>query len=376
MPWWRASVVVLAACSSHYGTYLIVDGSSSKLAFDRVELYFGAPVEVQGFATPAHPGFNPGPVFSRAFVATDIVQQPTGASATYYVPPGGDNDALGAYVLAIAYQGQTPVGIGERFGFEIAAGKQVYEYPIALEPYVAAAVERWGPTPDCIAWQHHRAADPANATSLVAVVRADDRDCDGFETAVDCDDLAFCAADDPACNVRSVCGTSTTCAIGCVATTGTCKSQLCVTPGLCAPMCALKGSDIKARYDCGIVQSLDHTEIKLATHSGVPCETQFAVVPFGNPCKDARLEYADSRITDGYTFQVGDDGLQCLVTLIAPSTNAPFVGDDHIVISFDAPTGGGLRWSFVLGLTGGSVTSCPPPPTYSVTPAGTVDDCL
>jgi hypothetical protein len=378
---WRWIVLwVVAGCAKQYGSFVEIDGA---IDFDRVELHFGIFDGPAMLATPGHPQGLAGTLYARDAAPTD--EPPAGMSTrshTVYLAGAAANAGL-SYVVAVAFAHDVPVGIGELFDLEVPDDRTLI-YHLTLEPYDATAVERWGrDRADCVAWTRARDGDPAPST--IAVVRADDRDCDGFTRADDCDDAAFCA--DEGCGALGVCGDGDTCAIGRCTNhlTGpaTCEPVTCVIPGLCAPDCiAYTGpEDLPGRDFCGIGLSLQHGELLIPTEGGKVCNQAGSVdyfatfaLPNGLPCNAPLVDYVDPR-TPGFTYDIQPAlaGTDCRLYVFPNAAGAVFAGDHHIMISFQPADPTLPRWSLVIGVAALAMGSCTTPAQF--TPSGEVSDC-
>lgn len=361
-----ALILCVAACESRYGTYLEIDGEAGGMTFDRVELYFGLP---HGDTVPSTPSFGsqvPGRLYKRLFTASDLVDaEAAGSTVRFYVPPSEENQGLGAYVLAVAYAGDVPVGIGELADFIIETGSVVRTYDLALEPYDAALVEQWGAGdgPGCVRWTRVDAATGEKTT--VAVVRRGDNDCDGLEAEVaDCDDLSFCGADGEGCT-GTRCVDRETCGLGvCVSGDAgvTCQVDTCLVSSVCGACADVPDAEL---LTCALERAPDHTQITIPTSlgpddpqaltrlCGTSVEYQFAL-PGGFPCKEPQILAPKDGITpDGFKYTFIDGGAVCFLKIAALSSNTGYLYDDaahHVVLSVlrgDLPE---LRSTLLLGI--------------------------
>lgn len=367
--------LLLAACESRYGAYLVVKGD---VHFDQVELYFGKPIDSSGtgsggsFATPSF-GPQSGLVFKRTFDASDIVLVAPTTQTTYYVP-AGDNQYLGAYVVAVALKDGTPVGIAEYFDFAVPADS-VHEYVLEVEPWNPQVMERWGDEPGCIAWKKPR----DSGSAIVAVVHDDDRDCDALAAAMDCDDL--CSAQSALCMPeRMFCGDAATvgyCALGC-ARQGTCAPSLCLPPTTCIALCQ-SAATFEEKLECGaLMDPTPHFEIYVDREQALqPCSTQYVLDP-GEPCTMPKLEAVDPKAAPDFTYMVKTDPgdpMKCkLEVAVTPTAVLGDFDNHHMLISI-APDASGPRHTFIVGVQPSGELTCTNEPYKVVAPATPTFDC-
>ena len=340
-------LVGLAACEpSRYGAYLTLQGD---IEFDRVELYFGHALEsagtAQNFATPRL-GPSRGLGFGRKFSSFDQYAVDPTKDTTLYVPPDGQNEVLGAYVVAVVSRGDQPVGIGEYFDFKVPS-REVHEYLIDLVPYEGAKVERWGADPGCIAWARERGSlDKA----VVGVVRADDRDCDDDDINTDCNDL--CTSGSVLCDTQqTLCFTP--CAIGC-ATSGVCAPRTCLPANACSTLC--NNATLDGRFKCAIDNSPVHVEIFVDTDpaSQRMCGRTwlFPLPPSQNgpppQCLDPKIEFVDVAET-AFLYTIAAEPQTPLCRLSAEQF-ALFTETHHLIISFAQADPTKPRQSVVVGV--------------------------
>lgn len=352
--------LIASACSSRYGTYLVVKGSPS-LTYDRVEFYFGAPLDADGGpTTPGHPVkatvTTNAVVAKRLFAETDVEALPRPTDHfNYYLPDTEANRGLGDLVVAIAYRGQTPVGIGELRDFKIV-GDEVWLYDIPLAPYDATATELWGrPTGDCLRW-----ADPGTGET-VFVVRHDDIDCDDFaDGGVDCDPRRYCDGGgglECAGTVGCLQG-GTTCSVGgCVnsdAGTRSCTASLCLPDVLCDH--CIDGDPIVDELRCAIIDPQHGNDYPLTVKTNLlPCSDPFEfqlVLPGGVTCDDPRVVAAfplPAGTPDRFTFTAEAGNGPCNITVksdgVLPAAKFPLY---HLMISL--PSMNALRSTLIIGL--------------------------
>jgi hypothetical protein len=347
--WGLLALVVIAGCETRYGAYLVVKGD---VEFDHVELYFGAPVESSGttsqFATPKL-GPQTGLVFGRSFDASDVASTAHERETTQYLPPTDANQELGAYVVAVALEGTTPVAIGEYFDFKVPRDA-VHEYHLELEPWGQQQVERWGTAPGCIVWKRVRDGhDP-----VVAVVDADNRDCDDLDKTVDCNDL--CSTGSSLCDVSlSLCLAQ--CALGCNVD-GSCTAKLCLPTSVCDSNC-LELTDPAARFRCAIERASGRLRIVVDTISGQMCSHmyQFALSLDTNvPCIDPKLVFPDGAAYLGFTYTIAADPTTqggCVISS-TQSNGVAFTTAHTFVASFADPDPAKPRHSVIIGIEPGS----------------------
>lgn len=367
-------LLLVAACESRYGAYLVIKGD---VHFDQVELYFGKPIDSSGpgsgtaFATPSF-GPQSGLVFERLFDASDVVTVPASTQTTYYLRADASTH-LGAYVVAVALKDGKPVGIAEYFDFAVPTDT-VHEYILDVAPWNPQLMERWGEAPGCVAWKKPRGSRGA----VVAVVHDDDRDCDAQVAAADCDDL--CNAQSSLCTPEKMfCSNNIGyCALGC-ARNGTCAPSLCLPPMTCSPLCQ-NAATFEARIECGAVMDpTPHFEIFVDRDQDQQlCAEAFSFAP-GEPCTMPKIEATDPKIPDDFTYMVktdSDDPNKCTLEVVV---NAGAVLGDfenhHILISI-APEGAGPRHTLIVGVQVDPTTAFCASDSYKVVaPLQPVFDC-
>jgi hypothetical protein len=340
--------LALAACADHSGAYLEVHGGS--IAFDHVEFYFGTQIGT-AFGTPTQAHVT-GKVYARQLADSDLSVAAKGGSSnelTYYVPSA--NTGLGQYVMVIASLGGTPVGIGEAADFVVPSGSYSI-VDIALASY--DNVETWHGEPDaaspaCLAWDRPHGEQP------IAFVPADDRDCDGELSSRDCDDAAFCAPGDMACQPpRELC-TGTTCAYGCKVN-GNCLPRVCVPGFTCTNSACLTATTLFDKFTClATASGADHPQYYAGGAAGNPCEGNTVAVklPNNRECTNPYLEFAE--MGGGWTFAVADKGTgtsTCVITIHTAQTGMPFGPDRHVLVSLDPMNSQDPRPTIFIGITG------------------------
>lgn len=377
-------LALLAACSDRYGAYFTIQGHDA-IQFDRVELYFGEEAGMKVPVAPGHLALEPeaGLLMRRLVSDSDVVRlDAKSGSMTYYVPPGDDNDKLGDYVLAIAYAGDNPVGIGELFDFAIPTDEAVYKYELALVPYANEMVEMWGrPTQDCIRWKRSRGPDhPA----LVAVTRDNDVDCDAFvdrdDPAVDCEPLRYCdGSGNAGCIGAAACVTLDD---GC--RIGACQNKdgqrASCSPVSCAVDAACANCDLDAPpgelLQCVLFADGTHIDYPITVMpSQALCSEPYKVnlvLPTGVLCENPKIEAVVNWMPGAlFNYTIAASGSTCLLTLAPPMPGLEFVGVPHIMISIDSPGGPTPRQTFVIGLST-TVDACTTQQTLVIDPP-TVD---
>lgn len=337
----RLTVIAALLCGcgpDHFGTYFIADGRPAAIDFDRAEFFFGSKIDGD-FASLT--GARSGDVYRRMFVDNDEAVPATDRRSSYYLPTDGATN-VGSYVLVLARNSSDAVvGVAEASGFSLATSNEVIEVHLPLEP--PDNVETWGASPSCVAWAQR------GGQATTAVVRDDDRDCDGALATNDCNDLAYCAAGDPSCSTApTLC--LATCSLGCRANNA-CEASVCLPAAAC-PTNGTCGaaSSVAERLACIADQS---AHIKVAVmDTGRPCVDSFVVpLPSGSRCGNPIIEYAEP-LPDGYTFEVTDGATSCGISIKKPSSAASFSGIHHLLISIDAPSGVGPRPTLFLGIDG------------------------
>jgi hypothetical protein len=355
MRWAVVAIGLASACGSdHYGTYFLADGRGAKISFDHAELYFGDHVGT-AFASPAGP--QTGDVYQRLFNPADVAVPADHSTelATYYLAPDGDTN-VGSYVLAVARDAQNAiVGVGEATQFPLAADHEVLEVSIPLEA-PNQNVHEWGAAPTCLSWTRPK-------DQPVAFVRDDDRDCDGATADADCNDLLYCGAGDPTCSTTPLL-CDVPCAIGCL-DNGICAPSACVFAEACngAQPCAARPTlaDVLTCFSNSATPT--HLDIRLPTgpqngHQNQPCVRSFSLpLTTGMRCTNPTIVYAEP-FSDGYVFDVQDGGSACKFTMNTPPNSPAFVGDHHLLVAIDPPTGIGPRSTFFMGVNPLSGAMC------------------
>jgi hypothetical protein len=260
--------LLAAACGDGWpeGRYLFVDGDAANIEFDRVELYFGKTV---GAALPhGVPGYvraqdGEEELLERVEVGSEGGEV-IGRTTTHVdlFLPAGPADRVGEYVLAIAFLGDQPRGIGEvrQFAKDWA---DITRYQIVLEPFPTdtQVFDRWGPSDEdekkCVRWTRDQLT--------TAIVPDEDRDCDGYKDAdVDCDPMTYCSGAAAGCVSAIPCVSDDNgCTLGtCVNTQGAsrvCTPQVCLPAAACRAGCPDKGNATEA-LDCVLEDPSTHGE--------------------------------------------------------------------------------------------------------------------
>jgi hypothetical protein len=365
----------LVGCEDRFGAYITVRAPNKELAFDRLEIYYGVAI---GDTVPTNPKFSmPEPidtrqlVVARAFAPDDV--QTFGSRRTEYtvwIPDGGQNDALGAYALAIAYSGQDRVAVGELFSFEVPTDNIVYKYEIRLAPLAPDAIYEWGRgEARCLRFDRDRGADQP---SVVAVVDHDDSDCDLFPDRsntgdTDCEPLLYCdGSGDRDCVGRTPCiKSNAACNIGSCANkdgaSQSCADDICVSDTLCAT-CDLTRSPAEI-LDCALTENATHpmSDVRVITRGNfemcndptfIDIELPF---PCTNPQIDAVAYYQQRGARFDFEIESGQTPNVCRLTISSITTDV-FDGSPHLLVTVEiaAPR----RTGFVLGLLGEG-GSCP-----------------
>lgn len=308
---------------------------------------------------------------ARAFAPDDV--QMFGAKRedyTVWIPDGGQNNKLGAYVLAVAYAGNERVGIGELFGFRVSDERIVIEYTLTVDAVDNSAIEEWGRgQTKCLRVAPERAA---GQPVVVAIVDPEDSDCDLFldrtdTGTTDCEPLLYC---DGSGNGDCVGSTpcvhgADACSIGsCSNKDGasvTCGDDTCVSDTLCRN-CDLTKSPAEI-LECALLRNETHPSPDMAVPTegsedlcNDPTIIDVALpFPCRNPSVDAVSYYAQSAPFD-FAIEPGPMPNTCRLTIVS-TTDTRFSGVPHLLVTVElmAPR----RTGFVLGLiaTGGA---CPP----------------
>lgn len=363
---WLA-LLVLGACTSQYGAIFVIDGDQS---FDQLELYFAKASGVDQFATPVF-GTQTGTVFHRQFDASDIVLL-DGAQKhyRYFVPANEKNAELGDYVAVVARQqisdGKVlPVAIGERFAFAIPSDA-IHEYDVPLVGF-PQLVDLWA-DPGCLAWKHSRTS---TADETVAVVHADDHDCDNLEVANDCNDLCT-QGGTAACDLNEGCSDAATCATGCFRN-NVCEPTMCLPTLACEPLCS-GALTVAEKITCAITMEAQHIDIAIDYVQGRLCAPQVRF-ELGVPCTMPVIEAvmpADAFDQFSITAEVSTG--ECVLSILAPiGAVAP---EYHLLISVASPVLG-PRNTVIVGVhpkPNGTATVCPMP-GYNLSMNGQVYDC-
>ncbi len=355
-------LLCLAACESKYGAYLTVEAQAGT-SFDRVQFYFG---KYAGDSVPWIPRTQDvergRQMLMKRLPADneDAVAVPAGsARATYYVPSGPVSEHVGQYVLAIAYQGDTPVGAAELFDVAVP-DTQVFEYTMTLEPF--GAVERWGsPDLDCVMWTRSR----DGTLSTVAVVRGGDHDCDASASEADCDDMTYCPPDELAtCGAAVNQCVTETCELGvCMPIAGTggnapttaCVATTCLDKRWCES-CSVDGftPDLENFFECASGLAIDHHEIAIPVkEDGNLCANPYVIYAhFGFGCRDPKVVYPPPAEPDQVQVHVeaATDVSKCVITLRAGTTGVVDWQDLHLQISVASTNASLPRTIVTLGV--------------------------
>jgi hypothetical protein len=375
-------LLIAAACARDTwsdGRYLLVEGEAAGITFDHVELFFGRHV------TDRLPAGLPG--YTSATAVTEelerrIAPAVSGVQAIADAPiahvdlalPAQVADRLGEYVLVIAYRGATPVGIGARADFT-AQPSSITRYEIELEAYPTdpATFARWGVGgggQDCVRWRR--------GDEVIAVVRDEDLDCDGFLDAdVDCDPMTYCAGECTYADLAPCASDATGCVYGrCAnsAASGTptraCAAEACLATTACEADCA--GDTAVERLTCALGQAHDSSpDVPLPVKpEGALCTTPAPYVlyldlPDGVSCVSApgrRAYGVDSQTAVAFTFDIapmampvpiGSATADCEVKIVetAQPVDTPPILDEIVHFLVPLTTDAGLETSAIVGLT-------------------------
>ncbi len=369
MSWALAIVVVAAACSDPNGTVLVIEGDKE---FDQIEVYFGTPV---GDRTPTteHRLTNPAgelQLLEKRHKAEDDVP-PARATAEkswgYLIPTTEKNLELGNYVLVIALKGGVPIGVAERFDFMLPVEDAVYRYPMKLVDIANQDVERWGsPIADCARWTYPRGD---GKPTTVAVVRANDSDCDTFPDPGDADmagadsaPLAYCDPRSPnGCPGVTSCLTTAMgrCASGtCMnreGATSACEPTTCLDPRLCE-WCEADEGNPEQLVACSLRDTTTtHDDVYVPVGAGmVLCSNPYVFhLALPIPCAAPLIEFGTNWLMGAtFGFAIAGDGNTCKITITQPPSGpAPFTPVPHLLISVANGAGAMLaRTQFVVGL--------------------------
>ena len=380
------------ACSDRYGTYITVTTSDPTLAFDHIELYFGLAIGDRVPTSPQHLEPDPGEpqlLLTRVMAPTDIAtfaQRET--EYTLWIPDGGENDDLGAYVLAIGSANGQRVAIGELFDFEVTTERVVQKYSLALSAYDASQIEEWGRAGDPVACLRY-SKPREKPLSTIAIVPHEDVDCDGFldadpNGASDCEPLLYCdGSGGGGCLGSQPCvRDSNACGVGVCrnkdGASATCEATTCVADILCDE-CDLTQSPASI-LDCALLSTATHpsSDLKVpvrATQQLCSDPTTILIeLPFA--CAQPQIDAVTYFMAgDAFRFDIASsptDAKTCVLT-ISGAPMAQFSGVPHLLISLD---GAGGRFAFVLGLTA-NVEGCPTPgATVRRSYSPNVGDCV
>ncbi len=369
------ALVLVAGCSSRQGAYLAIEGGKAGLAFDHVELYFGSGNATVIPRTPATAAIPtpppPGKRFTRQFSPADRYDLGAKAKRLDYFLPAEAQPSGGKYVAVVAFAGSTPVGVGELFDYVVPTDK-LFEYAIELEAFDPARVELWGDgsEPGCLRYNRSR-----SGPGTIAVVRADDNDCDAVTGHLDCQDLSYCTA-------GSACSADTKgracivtdhgdCSLGACIDGQGCVPATCEIAGVCADTC-VGMPDVASQLACGLAQPLSHQDIvvdcTLAAMNNVLrplCDPYVAIIPVppvngtAVPCTLPAIDSPANGISDNYQFAITTDLAtgNCLISVTGMDSTTAFdhTPDHHLLISIASTSG--PRWTFVLGFVGRETTA-------------------
>ena len=334
------AVVILCSCGpDQFGTYFIADGQSAQINFDHAEFFFGSQTD-GAYASPLGP--STGRVFDRRFVPSDRSVAASNRTASYYLPSSSTTD-VGNYVLAVARDAdEVIVGVADASDFPVASRNEVIKVELPLVP-PQSGVAVWGDDASCAAWSRGGGAN-------VAVIREDDRDCDGADHNADCNDLSYCAPGDATCSTTtSLC--TTPCALGCRSSTA-CAPALCLPAETCSlPSGCTTAATLAERLSCIISRSAGQRASVSLMADGRPCADSILIpIPGGTDCGRPAIEATQS-LADGYTFRVQDNGTSCKIDIKAPTTLAA-LSLHYLLVSIDAPSGIGPRQTFIVSVKG------------------------
>lgn len=374
-------VLIAAACARDTwqdGRYLLVEGDAAQITFDHVELFFGH--HVTDRLPAALPGYAPATATVSEELMRRVAPGVSGVQAIADAPvahvdlalPADVADRLGEYVLVIAYRGATPVGIGARADFT-AQPSSITRYQVELEAYPTdpTTFARWGvggAGQDCVRWRR--------GDEVVAVVRDEDLDCDGFiDAGVDCDPMSYC---DGECAYAEPAPCATD-AIGCVygrcansvangAPMRTCAAETCLATTACDADC--DGDTVVERLTCALGEAHGASpDVPVpVTPEGALCSTPepyviYLDLPDGVSCVPSQPQaYTfDSHTIAAFTFQVvpmvtpltiGAATVECEVKIVeAPQpANTPPTLDEIVHFLVPLTTGAGPETSAIVGL--------------------------
>ena len=355
-------VIACAACESRYGAYLVVESSDAAhpIQFDELDFYIGLRGGTAVPTSPLHPmllaSTDHQARYKRTQVASDEWLDPNGdghTTYTYYLPSNTVDATLGPYVLVVASRGGVPVGVGEFETFMVLS-TEVDEYPLELAPWDEGA-EQWGGPDhtDCVRWQRMRPGDTTPST--FAVVTDNDRDCDGFQDPIDCNELQYCDATHlDGCTGEAGCivgipGVANCALASCfndpadpTATMPTCggSPQTCLSDAACGSSCATI-TDLDMRLQCSVMSSSAREVATIPVSiDGTLCtspETFVATVP--TLCPNIRIESPINGLTsDGFQYTVTSSAGDCSLTIAEGPQNAPW-GTRYLLFSVDGPDG-------------------------------------
>lgn len=388
-------LVALAACDEQHGARVIVEGP---VEFDHVELFFGkggsrvVPIPPSRVTDPAAQEQD-GQRYNRVAAPADVVAANETVTRLDLLFVPGDETA--EYVGIVAYQGATPVGIGEVMGLGIPDDKLV-QYVVTLVPFATERAEVWGEGggPKCLYWSR---ADRAP----IAVVRGGDPDCDELKGQLDCSPNAYCPAGSQACGMRPTIGDGScaffdernNCIVGhCVEGQG-CASELCGVEAVCKSECE-SATTLPERLACGAEATQDHVEVlvPVAELTRSACSTTVHIpLPFpGALCREPKIEAPIGGVFP--EIEVSLDAVASTATckliispVISPAGPVPFDEPTHHHLALSIAANGASsgvpsltpRWSFTVGFSPGMNSVCDgiAVVTPSPDPSGEVASC-
>lgn len=378
---WSILIVVAClfgcpACEDRFGTYITIRAPTAQTRFDRLELYYGVRRGEVVPTTPDHPILEPETTpqlrFARAFAPVDV--QTFGSlqnEFTVWIPDGGQNDLLGHYLLAIAYDGANRVGAAELFDFHRSDEEVVYIYTLELASMAVGAIYEWGRgEAKCLRVTQDRGP---GLPAIVAIVDVTDSDCDRFLDRspagdTDCEPLLYCDGTGQGdCVGSTPClRDASTCSIGACANADnasiTCADETCVSDVLCS-ICDLTRPPSEI-LECALLNPASHpmSDMRIPTRVNQQLCNDPTIVdimlpyPCTNPSIDAVRYFTSSERFD-FAIEPGALPNVCRLT-ITSTVDDLFTGSPHLLVSIDiAPP---RRTGFVIGLVG-EEGACPAP---------------
>ena len=153
---------------------------------------------------------------------------------------------------------------------------------------------------------------------------------------------------------------------------------MCLFTSACDGTTTCANLPLTEQLDClSTTAGVDHIDylIPVTDPNSMPCVTSFKItLPAGMRCTNPKLEY-EQLLPDGYTFLVQSAGAECELQLVPPpGMPGGYVGDHHLLISFEGPTMPLPRDSVFVGVS----TSPHPTCTSTITTLGnlTVNTCM